>query len=257
MFFLALSTLLIWISLSGNSFSATTICQSCALTDPTSFLGTEMHKGANAYLKKYATDIILLKKDDGYEPKRCLSNTDAFLQEGVEALFGYVGTPTSKVAVPLATKANTIFFGAFTGASFLSDTKTNPYSFSVRSSYNAEVENMMRRLKDDLGVTKVGIFVQRDALGLAGISAAVRAAKIIDGIKIIPAVPDMPAADSAANEWNTFWQKVPNYRRNTVSVGTGVRQIRGNGVEAVILVGAYRPCAAAITQLQKLAFKGP
>ena len=40
-------------------------------------------------------------------------------------------------------------------------------------------------------------------------------------------------------------------------MGRGVRQIKGIGVQAVIMVGADRPCAAAINQLHKLGFKGP
>lgn len=238
-------------------FSKTILGQSCALTGPTSFLGTEMNKGAKAYFSRYATDIELRVKDDGYEPDRCRANTKQFIKDGVNALFGYVGTPTSKVAVPLATQSKTIYFGAFTGASFLSDIQTNPYSFSVRSSYNAEIENMIRHLKEDLGFTRIGLFVQRDAFGMAGILGALRAEKLIEGIQIIPAVPPIPADDASEKDWNTFWQSVPNYRRNTVSVGKGVRQIRGNAVEAVILVGAYRPCAAAINQWHKLGFNGP
>lgn len=242
---------------SGTCLSSTTLGQSCALTGPTSFLGKEMHKDAAAYFLKYAKGISLSVKDDGYESKRCIEITTSFLKEGVDALFGYVGTSTSKVAVPLATQHNTIFFGAFTGASFLSDVRTNPYSFSVRGSYNAEIENMMRRLHDDLGITKIGIFVQRDAFGLAGVRGAVRADKILDGIEIYPPVPDIPQSDAPVEEWNTFWKSVPNYHRKTVMVGQGVRAIKGSGVQAVILVGAYRPCAAAINKWHKVGFKGP
>ncbi len=234
-----------------------TLGESCALTGPTSFLGTEMHRGANGYFARHAPEIMLKVKDDGYEPGRCRANTQEFISQGVDALFGYVGTPTSKVAVPLATLNKKIFFGAFTGASFLSDVNINPYSFSVRGSYNAEIENMMRHFRDDLGITKIGLFVQRDAFGLAGVRGAVRAEKLVKGIKIIPAVPEIPAADAPKKEWRKFWKSVPNYRRNTVSVGQGVRQIKGNGVQAVILVGAYRPCATAINKWHDLGFNGP
>ncbi len=237
--------------------AAVTLGQSCALSGPTAFLGVEMQKGAKSYFDKHAPSIILKTKDDGYEPGRCRGNTETFIKQGVDALFGYVGTPTSKVAVPIATLHKKIFFGAFTGASFLSDTKTNPHSFSVRDSYNAEIENMVRRLKEDLGISKIGLFVQRDAFGLAGIRGAVRAVQVVDGVHIIPAVPEIPAAAAPKNDWRKFWRSVPNYRRNTVSVGQGVRQVKGVGAEAVILVGAYRPCAAAINRWRELGFQGP
>jgi ABC-type branched-subunit amino acid transport system substrate-binding protein len=244
--------------LPGQSDAAVTLGQSCALTGATAFLGQQMHKGAMAYLKTHATDEIeVLVRDDGYEPDRCLENTEEFLQEGVDALFGYVGTPTAKVAVPLSTKNKVIFFGPFTGAGFLSDVEKNPYSFAVRASYDAEIENMMRHLKEDLGVTRLGLFVQRDAFGMAGVQAAVKAQEQVKGIKIYPPIPPLPGDESSMDEWNEFWKSVPNYRRNTVSVGGGVRQVRGQAVEAVILVGASRPCAVAINQWHKMGYTVP
>ena len=244
--------------LPGQSYAGTKIGQSCALTGPTAFLGQQLHKGATAYLKAHAGgDIELLVKDDGYEPTRCLENTQAFLQDGVDALFGYVGTPTSQVAVPLTTENKVLFFAPFTGADFLSDVTVNPYAFSLRASYDAEVENMMRHLKEDLGISRIGLFVQRDAFGMAGVRAVVRAQEKVEGIKIIPSVPELPNKESSMDEWSEFWKSVPNYRRNTVSVGEGVRQVRGQAVEAVILVGASRPCALAINQWHKMGFNVP
>ena len=238
-----------------TSSAAVTLGQSCALTGPTAFLGTELRQGGKAYFDHHAADdVILISKDDGYEPDRCRINTEAFLQDGVQALFGYVGTPTSAVAAPLANEQKTIFFGAFTGAGFLSDAAANPYSFALRASYDAEVENMMRRLHEDLGVRKVSLFVQKDAFGLAGVSAALKAVEKIKGIEIVPPLPPIPGDGEDQSE---FWKSVPHYKRNTVSVGGGVRQVRGNGAEAVILVGTSRPCALAINQWHKMNFKVP
>jgi len=244
--------------LPGQSEAAVKLGQSCALTGPTAYLGRQMHKGAMAYLNAHGgNQIVLSVKDDGYEPDRCKENTTTFLQEGVNALFGYVGTPTAQVAVPLATENNTLFFGALTGAGFLSDAEKNPSSFAVRASYDAEVEKMFRHLKEDLGISRVGLFVQRDAFGMAGVQAAVLAQKKIEGIRIVPPVPELPGDESSMDEWNEFWKSVPNYRRNTVSVGGGVRQVRGQAVDAIILVGAGRPCAVAINQWHKMGFKVP
>jgi branched-chain amino acid transport system substrate-binding protein len=238
--------------------AAVKLGQSCALTGPTSFLGTEMREGVKAYFDHHATgDVELVSKDDGYEPDRCRVNTETFLNDGVQALFAYVGTPTAAVASPLANEHKTVFFGAFTGANFLSDAQKNPYSFALRASYDAEVENMMRHLHDDLGVKKVSLFVQRDAFGLAGVSAAVKALEQVKGIEITPKISPIPKEGSSVEEWNTFWNTVPNYKRNTVSVGSAVRQVRGNGAEAVILIGAHRPCALAINQWHKMGFNIP
>ncbi|MCP4108144.1 MAG: ABC transporter substrate-binding protein [Desulfobacteraceae bacterium] len=228
--------------------------QSCALSGPTSFLGIEMNRGAMAYFDKYASDITLKALDDKYEPDRCIKNTNQLIQEDVTALFAYVGTPTSKVAIPLATKNKKIFLGAFTGAGFLSDHKTNPFSFSVRASYDAEIENMVLRLKKDLGISKISLFVQKDAFGMVGVKGAVKAVKKLGGVEIIPEVPEIPTVSAPKEEWKKFWRFVPNYRRNTVSVGQGARQVMGNRPEAVIMVGAYRPCAAVISLWKRLQF---
>ena len=253
-FFILLATILIVYGTASSVSAEIILGQSCALSGPTSFLGTQMNKGAQAYFDNYAEDIMLKVADDHYEPDRCIKNTQTFIQEKVTALFGYVGTPTSKVAVPLATQNKMIYFGAFTGAGFLSDHKTNPYTFSLRASYDAEIENMVRRLKEDLNITKIGLFVQRDAFGLAGVQGAVKAVNKITGVSIIPPVPDIPADDAPAKTWKAFWRMVPNYKRNTIAVGRDARKLSGNRVEAVILVGAYRPCAAAINLWHKLNF---
>ncbi|XCN72371.1 MAG: ABC transporter substrate-binding protein [Candidatus Electrothrix aestuarii] len=245
-------------ALPGQSEAAVKLGQSCALTGSTALLGREMNKGAMAYFTAHAAgDVELHVKDDGYEPTRCEENTENFLQDGVDVLFGYLGTPTSKVALPLAMKNNVLFFAPFTGATFLSDSKKNPYSFVVRTSYDTEIENMIRHLKEDLGISRIGLFVQRDAFGIAGVRAAVLAQKNIDGINILPPVPKVPGEESSMDEWNKFWKNVPNYRRNTVSVGEAVRQIRGQAVDAVILIGASRPSAVAINQWHKIGFNVP
>jgi len=221
--------------------------QSCAMSGPTAFLGKEMNRGADAYFKKYAKEIQLKLLDDRYEPATCIENTNSFLKENVTALFGYVGTPTSKAAVPLAMEKQKIFFGAFTGAEFLSDVKANPYSFSVRPTYSAEIEHIIRRLKEDLGISEIALFVQRDAFGLAGVDGVLKALKTVGGVETMPPIPKIPVESASKEKWDEFWASVPNYQRNTIAVARDARKISGNrAVEAVILVGAYRPCAEAI-----------
>ena len=253
-FFILVITIFIVVGVKAPVFGEMILGQSCALSGPTSFLGTRMNQGALVYFNNQKNNIILKALDDKYEPARCIQNTQQFIQKKVTALFGYVGTPTSKVAVPLATEDKMIFFGAFTGAGFLSDYKTNPYTFSLRASYNAEIENMVKHLKEDLNITKIGLFVQRDAFGLAGIKGAVKAINAVSGVSILPAVPPIPADDAPADVWKVFWEQVPNYKRNTVKVGLDVRKLCGYRVEAIILVGAYRPCATAINMWHKRNF---
>ncbi len=251
-FFFPLSTVLAQSEKNGQD-GKIVLGQSCALKGPTSFLGTEMNKGADAYLAKYAPEIELMAIDDRYEPVKCIVNTNRFIKKKVAALFAYVGTPTSKVAVPLATKQGMIFFGAFTGAGFLSDYNLNPHSFSVRASYDAELDNMVHRLKKDLNVKTISLFVQRDAFGLVGVKGVLKAVKK-HGVEIVPKVPDIPGDDASGAEWKKFWNHVPNYKRNTVAVGRSARKIMGVRADAVILVGTYRPCATAINLWKRLGY---
>ncbi len=245
-------------ALPGQSDAGVTLGQSCSLTGSMETIGQELHKGSLVYFQTHAgSEVDLQARDDGYEPTRCLENTEDFLRDGVDALFGYLGTPTSKVALPQAMENKMLFFSPVTGADFLSDSEKNPYSFVLRASYAAEIENMIRHLKEDLGISRIGLFVQRDAFGMAGVKGAVQAQKKIKGITITPPIPELPDEQSSMDQWNVFWKSVPNYRRNTVSVGGAVRQIRGQAVDAIILIGANRPCALAINQWHKIGFNVP
>lgn len=239
----------------GAAFAQTILGQSCAMSGPTSFLGMEMNRGSQAYFDSHANEIMLKVLDDRYEPVRCVKNTNTFLKEKVTALFGYVGTPTSKAAIPIAMAENMIFFGAFTGAGFLSDPEANPYSFSLRASYDAEIENMINHLKKDMGIRKIALFVQKDSFGLAGVRGAVKAVRKIGDVQIMPPVPEIPKESDSQEKWDAFWNVVPHYKRNSIAVGRDARKISGNrNVEAVILVGAYRPCATAIGLWKKVNF---
>ncbi|MFM1979325.1 MAG: hypothetical protein RLZ68_590, partial [Pseudomonadota bacterium] len=97
--------------------------QSAAFTGPAAQLGTQFHAGAKLHFDQInaqggisGRNIEIRQLDDGYEPERCADNTRKLLDDDVFALFGYIGTPTSLVALPLATKAKIPFIAPFTGA---------------------------------------------------------------------------------------------------------------------------------------------
>src|SRR6185295_9598145 len=95
-----------------------------ALSGPASGLGLDLKAGAAAFLAKLnaaggvnGRKIVLVSKDDGYEPEKAAAATKALIeQDKVFALFGYVGTPTSAAAVPLAARAGVPYLFPFTGA---------------------------------------------------------------------------------------------------------------------------------------------
>src|SRR5690242_13584878 len=92
-----------------------------ALSGPASGLGTELKAGAEAYIARAnaaggvnGRKIVLVSKDDGYEPEKTAAATKALIeQDKVFTLFGYVGTPTSNAAVPLASRAGVPYLFPF------------------------------------------------------------------------------------------------------------------------------------------------
>lgn len=211
--------------------------QSCALTGPAQALGNGMRAGMTAYFKKINAEggingrkIRLISKDDGYEPNRAIANTQTLIEKDrVFLLIGEVGTPTSKAVVPIAEKAKVPFFGPFTGAEFL----RNPfkkYVINVRGSYYQEMERLAQYLVDKKGLKKIACFYQNDGYGQAGLS----------GIKIALKKRSMQLAGTGT------------YERNTVAVKSGLLSIKRSNPEAVIMVGAYKPCAEFIKLAKKV-----
>jgi ABC-type branched-subunit amino acid transport system substrate-binding protein len=211
--------------------------QSCALTGPAEALGTGMRAGLNAYFAKLNAEggingraIKLISKDDGYEPERAIKNTKTLIeQDKVFLLIGEVGTPTSKAVVPISEDAKVPFFGPFTGAEFLRN-PFNKWVVNVRGSYYQEMEKLADYLVDQRGLTKIACFYQNDGYGRAGLS----------GIKL------------ALEKRSLELVGTGTYERNTVAVKSGLLNIRKAKPEAVVMVGAYRPCAEFIKLAKKV-----
>jgi ABC-type branched-subunit amino acid transport system substrate-binding protein len=205
--------------------------QSCALSGPAADLGANMRAGLEASFAKIndaggikGRKVILISRDDGYEPSQAIANTRQLIEEdGVFLLIGEVGTPTSQAAVPIAEKARVPFVGPFTGAEFL----RNPfkkYVINVRGSYNQEMERLVQYLVDRNGIKKVACFYQNDGYGLAGLS----------GLETALRKREMDIVGTGT------------YERNTVAVKGALLDIRKSNPEAVVMVGAYKPCAEFI-----------
>ncbi len=205
--------------------------QSAAFEGPAAALGRGMREGilaafneANVAGGVNGRKLELVGYDDGYEPERAIKNTIRLIKDDkVFALIGEVGTPTSKAAQPIATDAGVPFIGPFTGAEFL----RNPYKrtvINVRGSYYQETEAMVEHLTSDLGVSRIAILYQDDSYGRAGLAGVKRAL----GKRSMKLVSE------------------GTYKRNTTAVKTAVLSIRKGKPEAVIMIGAYKPCAEFI-----------
>jgi len=202
-------------------------------------LGIQFHLGAKLYFDQlnaqggvHRRAIEIAKLDDGYEPDRCVENTRKLLADEPLALFGYIGTPTSVAALPLATAAKTPFVAPFTGAMALRQ-PLNRYAFHIRASYNDETELIVKQLTS-LGLGKIAVFYQNDAYGKAG----------LDGVELAMKARNMKPIAQATVE------------RNTVAVAAAVKTLVATQPDAIVQIGAYKACAAFIRQARAAGFGG-
>jgi len=213
--------------------------QSAPFTGPTAQLGIQFHAGAKLYFDLLNADggvggrsVEIRHLDDGYEPDRCAENTRKFIDDEVFSLFGYIGTPTSVVALPLATKAKMPFVAPFTGAMALR-APLNRYAFHVRASYNDETALIVKHLTN-LGLKKIAVFHQNDAYGKAG----------LDGVTLALSALNLKPVATATVE------------RNSVDVAKAVETINAAAPDAVVQVGAYKGCAAYIKAARAAGYGG-
>ena len=211
--------------------------QSCALSGPAQELGKAMQTGLLACFDQVNSEggiagrrIRLVSKDDGYEPDRAIDNTRELIDEDrVFLLIGEVGTPTSAAVVPLAEQARVPFFGPFTGAEFLRH-PFRKYVINVRGSYYQEMEHLAAYLVDGLGLERIACFYQNDGYGQAGLAGIEQA---------------LARREMALRARGT-------YERNTTAVKGGLLRIRKDEPQAVVMVGAYKPCAEFIRLARRI-----
>ena len=204
--------------------------QSCAMSGPAKNLGTELREGLiTAFAEINATggingrEILLESYDDGYEPYRAFKNTEKLIENGVFALIGEVGTPTSKAVLPLVSKHKIPFFSPFTGAELLREPH-NPFIVNIRASYYREMEHLVYFLVEKMQMKKIACFYQNDSYGYAGLEGVNRALKK-RGMSLVGK---------------------GDYERNTVAVLGGLQDIERLEPDAIVMVGAYPACAEFI-----------
>ena len=205
--------------------------QSAAFSGPAQELGRNMRLGLGAAFHEVnqrggvqGRRLVLISADDAYEPEAAIANTHRLIEdEGVFALIGAVGTPTSRSAAPVAAEFGVPYVAPFTGAAFLREPRWKNI-INLRASYNQETEEMIGRLTGDLGVSRVAVMYQDDSFGRAGYFG-VREALERRGMEPV---------------------SIGLYPRNTKAVKTALLDIRRGSPEAVVLIGAYQPVAELV-----------
>ncbi len=213
--------------------------QSAAFTGPSAQLGIQFHAGAKLFFDHLNSEggvggrsFEIRQLDDGYEPDRCAENTRKLIEQDVHCLFGYIGTPTSLVALPLATKAKIPFVAPFSGAMGLRN-PFNRYAFHLRASYNDETGLIVKQLHN-LGIQKIAVFYQNDAYGKAG----------LDGVTLaLTGLNNKPVATATVE-------------RNSVDVAKAVEVLVASAPDAIVQIGAYKACAEFIRVARKAGYGG-
>ncbi len=213
--------------------------QSAAFSGPAAQLGEQFKRGALLFFDRQnakggvnGRTIELKSLDDGYEPDRCKANTDRLIKDGVFALFGYIGTPTSLAALPLASVAQLPFIAPFTGAQALRE-PFNRIAFHVRASYFDETAEIVKQVTS-IGAKRIAVFHQNDSYGKAGLDGVLRALKPLN---LEPA-------------------GLGTVERNTVDVAAAVASILAGKPDAIVQISAYKSCAAFIREARKAGYGG-
>ena len=212
---------------------------STALSGPAGDLGRNMLSGIMAEFNEVNSKggvngrlIRLIVLDDGYEPIRTAPNMRKLIEkENVLAVIGNVGTPTAIAAIPIANEKKTLLYAPFTGAGVLRKSPPDRYVINYRASYAQETGAMIDALINilDYKIEEIAFMTQRDGYGDAGYNGGITALKKY-GLK---------------DESEVFHVR---YERNTLAVEDAVAELMLADIEpkAIIMVGAYAPCAKFI-----------
>ncbi|MDX5374606.1 MAG: ABC transporter substrate-binding protein [Gammaproteobacteria bacterium] len=214
-------------------------------------LGLGMKRGIEAAfagqrVRGYRIEYVTL--DDSYTPEKTVEATRSLLDQDVFAFVGNVGTPTSKVALPLLAERGVPAVGFFTGAGLLRPGVGDVVNF--RASYVQETAEVINKAIDaGVPVTGICAYVQNDAYGMAGVEGIRQALSGRPGtrniIEALNRIIDMEGEDPPRNGIGP----VGVYQRNTFVSRDGYDSLKaweaGNGVrcQVVVSVGTYNSIA--------------
>ena len=168
--------------------------------------------------------LRLITLDDDYEAAKAIENTVKLIEdEGVFAILGSAGTPTSLAVLPITAEAGVPYIAPFSGADFLREAdRTNV--INVRASYKQETEALVNWLINDRGLSRIGVMYQDDPYGRSGFSGVIEALR----------------------KRNMDPVAVALYTPNTNAIKTSLLDLTPAYPEAVILVGTFEPVAKLI-----------
>ncbi|MFO0674103.1 MAG: ABC transporter substrate-binding protein [Polyangiaceae bacterium] len=222
---------------------------------PSAGLGTELWRGAAAYFAEVNAQggvndrkIEIVARDDTYNPEPAVDAFKKLLAEDkVFTLFGSVGTPTLYAVLPELEKVKdqkVVLFSNFTGGQKQREAPYLDQVFNVRAGYYQEtretVENYVK-----LGYHKIGVFIQDDAYGQAGLSGVKLAIKAINERD-----PNIKLPDPVITKYERG-------QKFDVSNSKQVDELKSKGVDAIVSVGAYQACAGFVRDARNAGYTAP
>jgi ABC-type branched-subunit amino acid transport system substrate-binding protein len=227
-------------SQAGKGGRKLVIGQSVPLTGAADQIGLAYLNGAKLYFDAinarngaagYRIEVKAM--DDGYNPAKAASNARQLIDEGVDALFGFVGTASCDAAFAVAKPANTLFVAPFAASDALREAAlTN--AFHVRPALADEAYKMVRHCAT-LSQDRIAVFAEDDAMGRAGLAA------------VNQALADLKRPPLVANAFAPV---------NSDKVGTAVALLAKAQPQAIIQVSLFNTSAAFIRAMRKTGFAG-
>ena len=214
--------------------------QSVPLTGAADQIGLAYLNGAKIYFDltnqkngMSGVKIEVRTLDDGYSAVRAAANATTFVNEGVDALFGFLGTASCDAAYAATLAQAPLFFAPF-GASDDLRTRTTTNVFHVRPGLADEAYKIVRHCAT-LGQTRVAVFAEDDAMGRGGLAAVTQA--LID-LKLPPLV------GSAMSPVNSN------------KVDTAVATLMKVQPQAIIQVSLFNSSAAFVRKIRLAGYGG-
>ena len=214
--------------------------QSVPLTGAADQIGLAYFNGAKMYFdainaKNGAAGYKIEVKtmDDGYSATRAAANAKLFINEGVDALFGFAGTASCDAAYAVAKTSGIPFFAPFAASDSLHDAASSNV-FHVRPALSDEAYKVVRHCAT-LNQDRIAVCAEEDALGRAGMAA------------ITPALVDLKRPPLVASALSSV---------NSDKVDAAVAALMKANPQAIIQVSLFNSSAAFIRKARQAGFGG-
>lgn len=214
------------------------IGQSAPLSGTLAATGKDMVLGVKLYLDTVNAQggvngqkLRHVVKDDAYKTEETIKLTKELIEKDkAVALIGYAGTGNISELLKQGVLAagNVPLIAPYTGGEPLRK-PYNPYIFHIRAGYADETAKMVDQFVSS-GLTKIGVFYQNDAFGLAGLAGVEQA---LQKYKLEPVAKG-------------------GYEKGSEDVSAAVDTLRKASPQAIIMIAVMRPAAAFVRDYRKL-----